>query len=824
MREGLATPPTRLGAAVRERWSGRSRVVSGAGVSGMSTASEDSGGLQAWATASEFEETDGSGEGTEEPPMLPGVARVLGNSPTSSDPGNPEDEHAEDKDAVAVIEDVLRLRREMQELEDLTRLEAIELEWLRARVEAGPAGNDSFAKPPPVRGGEGAEQRRRRLALDTRARLKSAPRSDAPRPAAVVVSSSGDGPRTNKAAALRQQRVHATQQAPPMRRRKPSTEWANVPPRYLGSTVSSHAHSPRGERAVRNTSSSEKHQEVTTSPTFDTAAPRATRTVSLRQQHRERTAAIRSHEDTLKEAGTRARKSYMKAPPGFDIAAPSPRSAQAIDRIFAAMETKNLRTKDLLPQLENSRGRLSGKDVKAAFSYHGVQLSDADIHALVRVVDMDGDEDIAVHDFIEQMRKLKSARRKLPGEVDVAVSPELVARINRCGVESRKLAALKLKLKACTYSNSRDPTRAFQQFDRANAGGLEQSEFTAAVRKLGKVAARELSDDELQKLFESFDLDASGRLRTTELMGFAFGTFDLIEEKSTSQVRRSQSSPVRTPRQARKPVGAVAEELRMQRLGVPPAHWAVQVVPRPVGANCHKLTEDAAVLRIQAAARGRIVRKLPALPFESDSEDSTPSDSTLEAEATTNEVTEDQQFVLLEAEVAAAENSQSPTDAEAGYNMVVAIAERAKRQAKHRASAKLREAARRQHLVTNVSFDEAVERARNCLSCQCRSSAVDTVSSLLLEYGQREAGLKRRGRYIPVTHVEHLLRSWSRKWQSLSHDGQPLLGFDFSVVRILSHHLVKTCHEDQTRHEGLGFTGELAEVAAKADESSVMLQ
>lgn len=146
------------------------------------------------------------------------------------------------------------------------------------------------------------------------------------------------------------------------------------------------------------------------------------------------------------------------------------------------------------------------------------------------------------------------------------------------------------------------------------------------------------------------------------------------------------------------------------------------------------------------------------------------------------------------------------------------------KQAERRASAKAREAARRQCLATNVSFEEAVERVRSCLSCQLRSSVVDTVSSLLRSDGQRGAVDKHRGRYIPVTQIEYLLRSWLRDWQSATHDGKPLHGFDHSMVRLLSHHLVKTCHEDQTRLVAFGFTGELAEEAAEADEASVMIQ
>ena len=691
----------------------------------------------------------------------------------------------------------------------------------------------------------------------------------------------------------------------------------------------------------------------TTAITLDVSLPRLNRTAELRQQHRERNDATPSHEESLKEAAIRARKAYLKPPPGLDLVAPSPRSAQLVDTIFKTMDTHKVRVVDLVAQL-GLHGSVSAKELKAAFCHHGVKLSDTGVQTLVRLVDMDGNGEIDVKDFIEQMRKLRGARRKMPGDLEVTVSPQLVRRINSCGVESRKLAAVRLKLKAHSYS-AQDPTKVFQQFGRVTTGSLELSEFTAAVRKVGKVTARELTDDELQKLFESFDVDGQQKVATDDLMGFIFGSFDLIEEKSVSGVRLSQDSPVRTPQQARRQAKTVAEELRMQRLGASPSHWAVEVISAgdtvrtkrpapattarrdrqqealPAGsgmlvADIDATTEElhAAARRIQAAARGMFARQPPSLPYESDSyDDDIPSDDgtpprRTAAERAISAVTENQQTMSLEASPPLAESAHqssepvvkqpsvsdvvSHTDAEIGYERVLQIAEEARRlsprwnpvstvthlnqhtaeykaaqarrwdqspgwspaprhpevqsmlaeglppssvqikvkrkeptkpmthrewkqkQAESRASAKAREAARRQHLATNVSFEEAVERVRSCLSCQLRSSVVDTVSSLLRVDAQRAIADKRKGRYISVTQIEHLLRSWVRDWQSATHDGKPLHGFDYSMVRLLSHHLVKSCHEDQTRLEGYGFTGEFAREAAEADEAGVMIQ
>ena len=55
-----------------------------------------------------------------------------------------------------------------------------------------------------------------------------------------------------------------------------------------------------------------------------------------------------------------------------------------------------------------------------------------------------------------------------------------------------------------------------------------------------------------------------------------------------------------------------------------------------------------------------------------------------------------------------------------------------------------------------------------------------------------------------------------------------MLGFDSSMVRLLSHHLVKTCYEDQTHLAGFGLVDELrrlqSEQATEANKSSVMIQ
>lgn len=312
-----------------------------------------------WSSVSESAEdavaaTDGSAEEEEEPPMLPGVARALSSSTTGPTC------FAEEEETATVIAEVLQLRRDVQEMEALACREASELEWLH------------------------------RVATDTRASLNSMPRSIAPR-------SQHHAGEKQKARTLC---------------RGPSTDWANASPRYLDTTVSFRAQSPL--RSLRKATRS--IQEQADSRVL-TGAPRSTRAVVLRQQHRIRTAAARSREDTLKEAGIRARRAYLKVPAGLNIIPPSARS-QVVDRIFEAMDKRNLQTTDLVIELGLP---VSAKDLKVAFRQHDIQLSSADIHALVKEIGMDGNVGIDAQVFIERMRKLRSAHRKLPREVEMAV-------------------------------------------------------------------------------------------------------------------------------------------------------------------------------------------------------------------------------------------------------------------------------------------------------------------------------------------------------------------------------------------------------------------
>ena len=109
-------------------------------------------------------------------------------------------------------------------------------------------------------------------------------------------------------------------------------------------------------------------------------------------------------------------------------------------------------------------------------------------------------------------------------EVSVEISAELSARVERCGVEPAKIAALKQKLKAHSYGQTgQNPNKLFKHFDRDNTGALEFDEFKAAVRKVGHMTYHQMSDKELHKLFKGLDADDSGAVGIEELTAFVWG-------------------------------------------------------------------------------------------------------------------------------------------------------------------------------------------------------------------------------------------------------------------------------------------------------------
>jgi Ca2+-binding EF-hand superfamily protein len=81
------------------------------------------------------------------------------------------------------------------------------------------------------------------------------------------------------------------------------------------------------------------------------------------------------------------------------------------------------------------------------------------------------------------------------GDSLVGEKRDVSQRLKSCGVGSRKLESLRQRMKAHSYGQSgQDPRKLFQHFDRDNTGELGFEEFKAAVRKVGRMTIKQITD------------------------------------------------------------------------------------------------------------------------------------------------------------------------------------------------------------------------------------------------------------------------------------------------------------------------------------------
>lgn len=90
--------------------------------------------------------------------------------------------------------------------------------------------------------------------------------------------------------------------------------------------------------------------------------------------------------------------------------------------------------------------------------------------------------------------------RRTPGAVGTTpLAPgekrDLSQRWKSCGIRSQKIESLRQRMKAHSYGQSgQDPRKLFKHFDRDNTGELDFDEFKAAVRKVGRMTAKQITD------------------------------------------------------------------------------------------------------------------------------------------------------------------------------------------------------------------------------------------------------------------------------------------------------------------------------------------
>ena len=83
---------------------------------------------------------------------------------------------------------------------------------------------------------------------------------------------------------------------------------------------------------------------------------------------------------------------------------------------------------------------------------------------------------------------------------------------------------LRQRLRSLSYDNGgQNPAKLFQQFDADSSGALDYREFTAAVRRGGKITRQWMSDVELKQLFETVDKNGDKEITLDELTEFVWG-------------------------------------------------------------------------------------------------------------------------------------------------------------------------------------------------------------------------------------------------------------------------------------------------------------
>ena len=101
------------------------------------------------------------------------------------------------------------------------------------------------------------------------------------------------------------------------------------------------------------------------------------------------------------------------------------------------------------------------------------------------------------------------------------------------------------KLRAMSYTtHGQDPHSLLSMYDKDRSGELSWEEFTAAVRKGGKVKAdgpHGITDAKLRKLFAVADKDRSGTVSIAEMAMFVWGNTDLLHEHDGTAISSTAS-------------------------------------------------------------------------------------------------------------------------------------------------------------------------------------------------------------------------------------------------------------------------------------------
>ena len=172
------------------------------------------------------------------------------------------------------------------------------------------------------------------------------------------------------------------------------------------------------------------------------------------------------------------------------------------------------------------------------------QVSDHALRKVFNTVDDDGGGEVEIDEFVEWLGVDGRTASKPKPKPKAAVPPPAPAATDNAPpvpppatasaggskkgaakkkkkrrVDSPLVKAVKIKLRAAAYtSKGMDFARLFKHYDRDNSGALDFNEFRSAIRRDAKITANQVSDKELQRVFNSVDDDGGGEVEIDEFV------------------------------------------------------------------------------------------------------------------------------------------------------------------------------------------------------------------------------------------------------------------------------------------------------------------
>jgi len=155
---------------------------------------------------------------------------------------------------------------------------------------------------------------------------------------------------------------------------------------------------------------------------------------------------------------------------------------EAMDRLCSGLTSKSVAQTAFWKIDKDNSGELDAREFKLALKYLNLHLNERQIGVLIKHLDKDEDGTISIEEFMHV-------------------------------VFEGKLKVMRKKFQTAAYSiGGVDLEKLFRHYDRDNSGLLDFEEFRRAVRKDVGMTKDEVTDDELQEMFDHVDKDRVARL------------------------------------------------------------------------------------------------------------------------------------------------------------------------------------------------------------------------------------------------------------------------------------------------------------------------